>query len=225
MGNWEYILFDFDGTIVNSEEGITKGVAYSLKQIGIEVTNLSELRAFIGPSLRYSYREFFGLNEEQIAKVIATYHEYNHEKGMLECFPYKGAVELLQHLKDAGKKVILATSKPQYFAEKILERFDLLRFFDFISGSGLDGSRTDKAEVIAHALEQCRITDLEKALMIGDRKYDVMGAKATGLRCVGVLYGFGDRAEFEESGADYIVSDVAELEKLLLGAEEENFRL
>lgn len=217
MNNWEYILFDFDGTIVNSEEGITKGVAYSLKQLGIEITDLNKLRVFIGPPLRESYIEFYGLDEDQLAKATVAYRDYYHAKGLFECHPYKGIAQLLHRLKNTGKKVILATSKPQYFAEEILKKFDLIHYFDFISGSGLDGSRTDKAQVIAYALEQCRINDLDKVLMVGDRKYDVMGAKTAGLRCATVLYGFGDRAEFEKAGADYIVTDVTELESLLLG--------
>lgn len=216
MKNTELILFDFDGTIVDTGEGITKGVAYALSGFGIEVTNLSALHAFIGPPLKDSFQEFYNFSDEEVVRATAAYREYYKADGMRQCRPYDGVEVLLRRLREAGKLVLLATSKPQHFAELILKNFDLLQYFDYVAGSTLDEKRTDKAEVIAYALEQYPNMPRERMLMVGDRKYDILGAKTEGLRSVGVLYGFGSRAEFEEAGADYIAADMVELEALLL---------
>lgn len=209
------ILFDFDGTIVDTSEGITKGAAFALGQYGIQVDDLATLRRFIGPPLKHAFREFYGFDEQKADEAATWFRRYYRETGVRECRPYDGVERLLRHLKEHGKRVLLATSKPQLFAEQILERFDLMRYFDFISGSCLDGTRTEKPEVIAYALKHTGI-QIDSSVMVGDRKFDIEGAHQFGLPCIGVLYGFGDRAEFERAGADAIASTPAELEGMLL---------
>ena len=213
--NKEYILFDLDGTITDPKIGITKGIQYALNKFDIKVDNLDELCKFIGPPLKDSFREFYGFDEEKIEEAIGYYREYYKEKGIFENYVYDNFEKLLQLLKFKRKTLIVATSKPTVFAEKILEHFNLKKYFDFISGSNLDGTRGNKDEVIKYALEQNNILDLSKVVMVGDRKYDIIGAKKIGIESVGVLYGYGDRDELEECGADYIAEDVYKLMEIL----------
>ena len=213
--NYKYILFDLDGTITDSSEGITKSVAYALKSYGIHVDDLDTLRCFIGPPLMESFEKYFEFNHEDAKKAVETYREYFRETGIFQNKVYDGIEELLSNLKKAGKKILMATSKPEVFAKQILEHFHLIRYFDFVGGSTLDGSRESKADVIAYVLEENKITNLKDTVMIGDREHDIIGAKKAGIDSISVLYGFGSREEFEEASADYIVEDVEELNKLL----------
>lgn len=212
----QYILFDFDGTIADTGEGITKGVAYALRQFGIEVPDISALNVFVGPPLDDSFQKFYGLTKAQAVEARGHYHTYYSDQGLLQSVVYSGIEPLLAHLAAAGKTIALATSKPQTLAVFLLEHFNLVRYFDFISGSNMDGTHNDKAEVIATVLEHYGITDLSQAVMVGDRMHDIAGAKKTGLCSIGVLYGYGNRPEFEAAGADFIVETAADLEPLLL---------
>lgn len=212
----KYIFFDLDGTLTDPKEGITGSVAYALESFGIHVENRDDLCCFIGPPLLDSFMEYYGMTEDDANRAIAKYRERFSVTGLFENEVYSGIPQLLQQLKDAGKTLVIATSKPAVFSQRILDHFDLAKYFTFLSGSELDGRRNDKAEVIAYALEQTGITDLSDVIMIGDRKHDIVGAKKNGLPCIGVLYGYGDRAEHVAAGADYIVESVDELKKLLL---------
>lgn len=205
--NFRYILFDLDGTITNPKSGITKSVAYALEKFGIFVENLEELRVFIGPPLRNSFREFYGLGEVEAEQAVAYYREYYQEQGIFDCFLYPGIPELLQKLKAQGRKVILATSKPTEYAIQLLEHFQLIDYFDFVGGSSMDAGRTEKADVIRYILEHYSAEPEEsrtgadqitkQMVMIGDRKFDYEGAKEFGIPCILVSYGYGERAELE----------------------------
>lgn len=214
-GRYENILLDLDGTVIDSGEGITKCVQYALKALGIEVTELSELYPFIGPPLQESFRSFYHLSERQIEFAVNKYRERYEEKGIYENVLYEGIPELLEKWNRKGKRVILCTSKPEIFAVRILEDYQLRDDFAFIGGATLDGKRNTKSEVIAYSLQKCRIEDKAGTIMVGDRKYDIEGAKQLGLDSAGVLYGYGDRAEFLKAGADYIVENVFELGELI----------
>lgn len=214
---YEYILFDLDGTLTDSAIGITNSVKYALNKFGIEVVNGSELNRFVGPPLMDSFINYSGFSEEQAKTAVEYYREYYVDKGIFENMVYDGCEDLLQSLKDNGMKLIVATSKPDVFAKQILEYFDLAKYFTYIAGSNIDGTRVKKDEVIQYALESCNIKDLTKSIMIGDREYDILGAKKVGINSIGVLYGYGDRNELENAGADFIVSTVAEIGKVLLG--------
>jgi phosphoglycolate phosphatase len=212
----EYILFDLDGTLTDPKLGITKSVAYALNKFGIEVENLDTLEKFIGPPLMQSFQEYYGFSQEKARLAVEKYREYFGDKGLFENYVYDGIEKMLANLNANGKTLILATSKPTYFAAIILEHFRLYEYFKFVAGSELDETRVEKAEVISYALEQCNIPDLEKVIMVGDRKHDMIGADLVGIDSVGVLYGYGGRNELESAKANYIVSNVTELEHLLL---------
>ncbi len=215
MKNYKYILFDLDGTLTDPKVGITKAVAYALKDFDIDVENLDDLCKFIGPPLKDSFMEYYGFSKEDSDTAIKKYREYFSVKGLYENIVYDGIKEVLQTLKDNKKTLILATSKPKIFALKILEHFDLLKYFDFVSGAELDGTRDKKGDIIAYALAENHIADLSSVLMIGDRKHDIIGAKENSIDSMGVLYGYGNKEEFQKAGADYIVSTVKEISCVL----------
>ena len=214
----QYLLFDLDGTLTDPKEGITTSVQYALSSLGIVVENLDDLCCFIGPPLTDSFAEYYGLNPEQTQAAILKYRERFSVTGLYENEIYPGIADMLEALEAAGKTLLVATSKPQVFAELILEHFAIRQYFSFVGGSGLDGSRNTKGEVIAHVLSECGISDVAQAVMIGDRKHDVQGAKEHGMEAVGILFGYGDRTELEQAGADWIAEDVAALQALLLGS-------
>lgn len=212
----EYIFMDLDGTITDPREGITKCFEYALNHFGIEVENRAELEQFIGPPLRQSFQEGFGFDEEKAGQAVKIYRERFIPTGMFENVVYDGMEDALQRLKEAGKVLIVATSKPEHLAVQILEHFGLDGYFADICGSCDDQNRNEKDEVIRYALEKHGITDLDDVLMVGDRKFDVLGAAKCGLKCMGVLYGFGDREELEQAGAAYIAESVEEMAQMIV---------
>jgi len=214
--NKEYILFDLDGTITDPKEGMTKALQYSLKEFGINVENRDDLAKFIGPPLRDTYKNYYGFNAEETERAVSKNREYFAKVGIFENFLYDGMAELLKTLQSVGKQLIVATSKPIVYAERILKHFEVDQYFDFISGSELDGIRSKKSEVIKYALDTMDITELEKVVMIGDRKYDIIGSKEIGVDSIGVLYGYGDLCELTAAGATHIVESVNELNELLI---------
>ena len=212
----EYIFMDLDGTITDPREGITRCFEYALNHFGIEVEDRAELEQFIGPPLRQSFKEGFGFDEEKAGQAVKIYRERFIPTGMFENVVYDGMEDALQRLKEAGKVLVVATSKPEHLAVQILEHFGLDGYFDDICGSCDDQNRNEKDEVIRYALEKHGITDLDDVLMVGDRKFDVIGAAKCGLKCMGVLYGFGDREELEQAGAAYIAETVEEMARLIV---------
>lgn len=213
---YRHLLFDLDGTLTDPMEGITRSVQYALRHFGIEVSDLRELCPFIGPPFAESFRTFYGFDDRQTSEAVAVSREYFTEKGIFENRLYDGMDALLDTLASSGYTLCVATSKPRVFAERILDHFGIAPYFSFVGGTGLDGSLPTKADVIAHVLAGSNITDRGTALMIGDRKYDILGAKTIGIDSAGVLYGYGDRAELEAAGADYILPAIPDLEELLL---------
>lgn len=201
---YQVILFDLDGTLTDPGEGITNSVAYALNKYGITVSDKKELYRFIGPPLHESFEEYYDFSQEKAMQAVAYYREYFTQTGIYENQVYDGIQDLLESLKEAGKKVILATSKPEPFAKQILEYFHLSDYFDFAAGSNMDGTRTRKADVIGYALESCQISEYSKVVMIGDRKHDVLGAAQFGIDTIGVLYGYGSEEELKSAGAVYL---------------------
>lgn len=219
------ILFDLDGTLIDSSAGITRAVQHALARFGVTVENRRELNNFIGPPLWESFGKYFGFTREQAAKAVEIYRAYYKENGIFENIVYEGIPDLLESLKSRGKTLIVATSKPDVFAVRILEHYRLNGYFTFTSGSELDGRRTEKSEVIRYALSECGIDDLSIAVMAGDREHDIIGAKTTGIASVGVLYGFGTREELTAAGADFIAEDTAALKKMLIHGYRESIGL
>ena len=216
MKEKQYLLFDLDGTITDSQLGITRSAAYALERFGIHIDDPASLTFFVGPPLHDTFMQKYGFSDEDATEAVAVYREYYRDKGIFENEVYPGIPELLRDLKAAGRTVILATSKPAVFARRILDYFSLSQYFDYLSGCELDGTRSKKDEVIEYALELAGITDRSQCVMIGDREHDIIGAGKTSLASLGVLYGYGDRTELEAAGADVIAKDVDELRSILL---------
>ncbi len=214
-----YILYDLDGTLTDPRVGITKSIEYALAHFGIDVENLNELTKFIGPPLRDTFREYYSFSDSDVKVAVNKFQEYFAEQGLYENIIYDGIAEMLRAQYEDGRKIVLATSKPQVFAHKALEQFEIDKYFELIVGSELSGERSDKAEVIKYAVDTLAINPHD-AIMIGDRKYDVIGSRAHGIDSIGVLYGYSSKGELREAGANYIVETVEELgEKIIdLGA-------
>ena len=208
---YKYVLFDLDGTLTDPAEGITNSVAYALKKNGIEVADKRELYSFIGPPLSESFSKYYGFSTEKSLECVAQYREYFSEKGIFENKLYDGVSNLLEKLKNSGIKIFLATSKPEKYAKIILDHFDLTKYFDFVAGASMDESRNKKGDVIRFAIESGRIENTCEAVMVGDRLHDCIGARECGIDCIGVLYGYGDRAELEGAGAKYIAEKVEDI--------------
>lgn len=212
---YRYFIMDLDGTVTDPRMGITKAVAYALKQYGFIIENLDSLCDFIGPPLTESFQQYFGFSEEQSKEAVLKYREYYIPYGIYENHLYEGVEHLLENVVKHGGRIILATSKPQILAEKILRYFQIDKYFDYVSGSNMDLTRYGKGEVIEYALKEMHIHS-ENAIMIGDRKHDIIGAKENNLATIGVSYGYGCSQELIDAHSDYIVHNVCELEKLML---------
>jgi len=208
------VLFDLDGTLTDPGLGITNSVAYSLKKFGIEIEDRKELYKFIGPPLHDSFMKYYGFSEKEAETAIVYYREYFRDTGIFENKVYDGIENLLKEIKTSGRKIILATSKPEEFAKRILVHFELDKYFDFAAGATMDTSRSKKGDVIAYALKGSGCS-AENAVMIGDRLHDILGAKENGLASIGVLFGYGSREELENAGADYIAETVEDILKII----------
>lgn len=211
MSKYDVILFDLDGTLTDPGIGITNSVMHALKKYGIEVEDRASLYKFIGPPLIDSFEKYFGFSHEEAVKSVDYYREYYKDKGIYENLVYDGIENLLVSLYEKGKKIILATSKPEPFAKEILRHFGLDKYFLFAAGSTMDETRTNKAEVIEYALSECGITDKTSVVMVGDREHDIIGANKNGIDSIGVLFGYGSREELETAGATYISETVGEI--------------
>lgn len=211
----EHLFFDLDGTLTDSMPGITRAVQYALKHYGIEVGDLNALKPFVGPPLQESFMEYYNFSEKDAKEAIPVFREYYTAKGWCENEPYAGVKEMLKELKTCGKKLYVATSKPEWMAKQVLEHFGLTEYFEFIGGADDDTKREKKDEVILYVLASCGLTDKDSIVMVGDRRHDIEGAHKTGLQAVGVLYGYGDREELKSAGAEWITETTASLTELL----------
>lgn len=213
---YNFVLFDLDGTLVDTGRGITNSVMYSLKKFGIDVQDRTSLYKFVGPPLHKSYEEFYGFSPNKAMLAVEYYREYYRDKGIFEVDLYNGIVELLEILKNNGLNIAVATSKPKVFAVKLLKYVGIYDYFDAVIGAELDGSRTDKSEIISYALTQCKIYDKSKIIMIGDRKFDMIGANTNSIESIGVVYGYGSKDELQKSNATYIAESPKDIEKILI---------
>ena len=213
---FDYLFFDLDGTLTDPALGITNSFKNALKYFGMEIPSYETLCTFIGPPLPDTFKLHFGFSEEKAAEGVKKYREYFASKGLLENEVYPGIPELLAELKKAGKKLVVATSKPEEFSVQIIEHFGLSQYFENVCGSKMDESRSKKDEVIAYAIERNHITDKSKILMIGDREHDILGAKKVGLKSCGVLFGYGSLKELETAGADFIADNINKLKEICI---------
>jgi len=214
---YRYVLFDLDGTLTDPKEGITRSVQYALEALGQPEPDLEKLVKFIGPPLLEQFMEHCGISREQAEWMVEKYRERFRPIGVFENVLYPGVEEMLKALKEQGKVLCVASSKPEVFVRQVLEHFGILSYFTVIVGSELDGRRTKKAEVIEEVLRQLQIGEAERkdCLMIGDRMHDIEGGREMGLSTLGVTFGYGGREELESHGADYVADTWEELLRIV----------
>ncbi len=213
---FNYIFFDFDGTLMDTSKGVFNSFDKVVEHYGLDVDK-SVYSTMIGPPLLESFKNTLGLPDEEIQNAMKVYRDYYSVKGMFEADVYDGVVELIKKLRSDGKKIYVATSKPQVYAEKILEKKGMLELFDFVGGADLEEKlRVNKVEIIDYVLYNQNITDKKnECLMIGDRFYDVNGAHKAGLKCAGILWGFGSESEFKDAEADFILKGTEDVYNLI----------
>lgn len=209
------VLFDLDGTLTNPGEGITNSVAYALNKFNISVADNTDLYKFIGPPLVDSFMKYYGFSKNDALLAVDYYREYFADKGIFENKVYDNIPKLLSKIKNSGRIIALATSKPENFAKQILVHFGLDCYFDFIGGATMDESRSKKADVINYVIKELNIKDLSCVVMVGDRLHDICGAKQNGINSIGALFGYGDRNELETAGATHIAETVDDIYELL----------
>ena len=215
MKNYKYILFDLDGTVTDSKPGIVNCIRYALDSKGIAYTS-DVLDQMVGPPFRVSMKEFFGLELDEIEDLITLYRGKYEAGGWRDCKIYDGVTDMLATLKAAGKTLAIATSKPIKFTSIMVDGLDLRKYFAYVGGASTDASKEAKADVIELVLENLKVEDKSEVLMVGDRKYDIIGAKTVGVDCVGVLWGYGSVEELKGYGADYFANTPSELVQMLL---------
>ncbi len=211
---WQHILFDLDGTLIDSKPGITMGVQHALAHFHIDEPNLDQLESYIGPPLLDSFMNQHGLGEDQAKEAIAIYREYYTKTGIFQHHVYEGIPSLVKALTATGHQLYVATSKPTDFADIILKENGLAPYFTGIYGSYLDGRRTAKAEVIAAVMKEHHL-QASQTVMVGDRSHDVLGGQVHGIPVIGVLYGYGSRDELVQAGTLGVAQDVHGLGKIL----------
>lgn len=220
----QYILFDLDGTLTDPKEGITTCVQYALKSFGIDEPDLDKLEPFIGPPLKDSFKKFYSMSDEDAEKAVEKYRERFNDTGIFENELYGGIHDLLRNLQAGGMHLAVASSKPTVYVERILKHFKIDKYFEVVVGSELDGTRVDKPQIIQEVLHRFfpnHKVRYDEIYMVGDREYDIMGARTFRIESVGVTYGYGSMEELKEAKADYIVRSVAELKQLLMREVEE----
>ena len=212
----KYILFDLDGTLTDSSEGIINCVRYALKSFNLDNLDHQTLLRFIGPPLIDAFFEYANMDYTTSKKAVEKYRERYRDIGIFENRVYDGIEDMLKALKQNGKVIILATAKPYPFAVRILDHFKLSKYFDFVFGAEFSGELIHKNQIITHALKNANVTDKNLAVMVGDRAQDILGAKENDIESIGVKYGFAEENELEESGANYIVNTPGDVANLIL---------
>lgn len=214
---YNYVFFDLDGTLTQSEFGILNSVAFALEKLGIKVDNKESLKKFIGPPLAASFRDFFGMDEENIEKAIGYYRECYNGGEIFNAPLYDGIEETLKTLFDNGVKMFVVTSKPAHMAKKIIEHFDISKYFEDVVGPDLKDRSYSKKELVEAAINKTTDTpNLKDYVMIGDRCFDIEGAVGNNIDSIGVLYGYGNKEEFEEAGATYIIEKPKNILEIVL---------
>lgn len=216
MKKYHYLFFDLDGTLTDSALGILRTAAYALRHFGIQVDDLGVLHPFVGPPLEDSFKEFYGFTDMQAREAVEIYRGRYEVIGVHENAPYPGVHDCLRTLKAQGFRLVLATSKPEKTARVVLDEFRLAGYFDFVCGRDAEGRLHTKADVIRQIFGHLGVdVKVEDAVMIGDRKYDILGAREVGMDSIGALWGYGSREELAGTGATWLAEDYADLVRLL----------
>ena len=211
---YKFVLFDFDGTVFDTVEGISKSVRYALNKRNLDAP-LEALRCFAGPPLGLTFMEKYGFDEQEAKRAVADYRERYIPIGLYECSVFQGMRELLLSLREQGVRLGIATLKPLYMARTLLEKEDMLQLFDVSCGADPDKMHETKAEILSRAMAELG-ADTENTVYVGDTKFDVRGAHECGVKCIGVDYGYAAEGELVEAGADWLVESVSGLRELLL---------
>lgn len=215
MATYNAVIFDLDGTLTDPKIGVTKSVQYALSKFNILEDNLDNLEPFIGPPLLESFQKYYSFEESKARQAVDFYREYFSKFGIYEQVVYTGIPNLLMQLKSNMKKLIIATSKPASFTEKILKHFNLYNYFILIVGSNLDGTRSSKTEIIQHILSKLQGSQKHNVIMVGDREHDVIGARNNGIDSIAVTYGYGSIEELQNANPTYFANSVEDLKILL----------
>ena len=211
---FKYLLFDLDGTLTDSQEGLFKSFQYALSAYGIDEQDPENLKRFIGPPAHYAFCEFYNFSEKDAICAVEVFRERFSTKGIYENKLYPGVFDMLKNLKEQGKIIALATAKPEHFAKIVIDYFDIAQFFDCVVGATMDNKDHSKVNIINKVLDNIN-ADLNQSVMIGDRKFDIEAAKLCGIKTLGAEYGYAPQGELVECGADFLVSSTKELEMLL----------
>lgn len=217
MSNFDAVLFDFDGTVADTGEGVFLCVRYAIDAHGLEQPSDGDIRKFIGPPMIVSYHTLYPqLSDDEVQSLMQSYREKYAEVGLYKYKLYDGITELLKKLNENGIKTAVASSKPQEALENIIKVSGIDKFFDCIVGADRNYTDSDKATIVEEAIKRTGVTDKSRVLMVGDRKYDIVGAHKAGIACAAVLFGYGSQEEFDEYRADYVVNSFKEVEKIVL---------
>ena len=212
------IFFDFDGTLSDTSDGVFKSFDYVADFYGISLADKSIYKTMIGPPLLESFTRVFGFTGDTLPQAMAKYREYYTAKGMFECRIYDGVIDLIKELRKEGKRILVATSKPEVYARQILEKKGILDLFDFVGGSDLEEAvRVNKVDIIRYVMQNLNIQDTSSCLMIGDTHFDIQGAQKAGIESLGILWGFGSEQSLRSAGATYIAKTPLDVQKLILG--------
>ncbi len=218
MKKYDYVIFDFDGTVADTGEGILKSLQYSFKANKKPVPDLSDLKKFIGPPIHYSYVTFYNIPEEEVPVYITKYRERYREKGIYECYVYEGMKQTIEKLRESGIKIGIASSKPVKLIYDVMNHLGITNLFDAVTGTLFDDSNhSGKTDLVLESIEKLGAKDKEKVLMVGDRYFDIDGAAGAGVDSCGVLFGYGNKEEFEEHNATYIVKRPEDIIEIALG--------
>ena len=217
--SFKNIFFDFDGTLVDTGPGIQNAARYALLKFGIAENNVDNLCRFVGPPLAEVFAEYYGFSPEDAVRAVHAFREYYLEKGWTECSIYPGIPEMLSSVKNSGKRLVVATGKPEDLAVKISKRFGIFDYFDIIRGAYVDDEgehRNDKKEIITTIFEELNIIDPSTCIMTGDRANDIRGAHRAGIKAIGTLWGYGSEKELSGAGAEYSVRTPQELSEMII---------
>lgn len=217
MSNFDAVLFDFDGTVADTGEGVFLCVRYAIDAHGLEQPSDEDIRKFIGPPMIVSYHTLYPqLSDDEVQSLMQSYREKYAEVGLYKYKLYDGITELLKKLNKNGIKTAVASSKPQEALENIVKVSGIDKYFDCIVGADRNYTDSDKATIVEEAIKRTGVTDKSRVLMVGDRKYDIVGAHKAGIACAAVLFGYGSQEEFDEYRADYVFNSFKEVEKIVL---------
>lgn len=214
--DYKYILFDFDGTLSDSAPGVLLSFERALTELGREIPGREVLIRFVGPPLTETFTGYFGFSDEELPEVLRIFRREYAAVGLDNQKMFPGVPEMLERIKGSGRKMAVATSKRESFARQICREYGIADYFEIIAGSSEDDVRNRKDDIIVYALSEMGVTDRAEVLMVGDRLYDVEGAKNCGIDCMGILYGYGDREELEKAGAKYIAETTKQAADMIL---------